>query len=136
MKSPDDVLLIAPCGMNCGICMAYLRTKVSCPGCRGDDSQKQVSCLHCRIKSCPVITGGAEFCFECENIPCARLKQLDKRYRTKYHMSMLENLGIIKEEGMEKFLEREKDRWTCPVCGGTVNVHRGTCHSCGKNIFE
>ncbi len=32
-----DVSLIAPCGMNCGICLAYLRTKNVCPGCRVND---------------------------------------------------------------------------------------------------
>ena len=30
-----------------------------------------------------------------EGFPCWRLKQLDRRYRTKYHMSMLENLAAI-----------------------------------------
>ena len=27
--------LIAPCGMNCGICKYYYREKDKCPGCRG-----------------------------------------------------------------------------------------------------
>lgn len=28
-----DKSLIAPCGMNCGTCIAYLRDKNKCPGC-------------------------------------------------------------------------------------------------------
>jgi ribosomal protein L37AE/L43A len=28
------------------------------------------------------------------------------------------------------FLSRE--RWTCPECGGTINVHRWRCEGCGR----
>ncbi len=52
------------------------------------------------------------FCSDgCENYPCRRLKNLDKRYRTKYGMSMLENLEFIRENGVRKFVKREQKRW-------------------------
>jgi hypothetical protein len=35
--------LVAPCGMNCGICIAYLREKNKCPSCRGDDINKSIT---------------------------------------------------------------------------------------------
>jgi len=80
----EQASLIAPCGMNCGICMAYLREKNRCPGCRGDDASKMPSCLRCSIKNCETVkTTGSGFCYECPTGPCRRLKQLDKRYRTK-----------------------------------------------------
>ncbi|WP_440953095.1 DUF3795 domain-containing protein [Methanococcoides sp. FTZ1] len=133
MESSKQLSLIAPCGMNCGICMAYLRDRNKCPGCRGPDENKSISRSKCRIKNCPTFENGrAQFCFECEKFPCDRLKHLDKRYRTKYNMSMIENLEHIKEYGLEKFVENEKIRWTCPECGGTICVHKGYCHSCGK----
>ena len=133
--------LIAPCGMNCSICMAYLREKNKCPGCREFNADKPVTIARCKIKNCANIQAGkAIYCYECENYPCARLKHLDKRYRTKYGMSMIENLGNIRENGIEKFLENEKIRWTCPQCGGTICVHKGRCSSCGKinnnNLIE
>jgi|GEM_PF-1770110 hypothetical protein len=28
--------MIAPCGMNCGSCLGYMRTEIHCPGCRSD----------------------------------------------------------------------------------------------------
>jgi hypothetical protein len=34
MESSNKLHLVAPCGMNCGICRAYLREKNKCPGCR------------------------------------------------------------------------------------------------------
>jgi len=44
MKSYINSSLIAPCGMNCGICLAYLREKKKCPGCNGSNEDKQVYC--------------------------------------------------------------------------------------------
>ena len=143
-----DAFLIAPCGMNCGLCMAYQRDKNHCPGCRGDDAIKQVSCLNCIIKNCDKRMrelGGTDevartereakhdFCFVCDTFPCARLKALDKRYRTKYGMSMLENLEYIRERGVDAFVAQEKTRRkTCAVCGNYLSVHRENCMMCGK----
>lgn len=136
MESLNSITLIAPCGMNCGICMAYLRDKNRCLGCRIDDSKKFKSREKCRIKNCEILKDGkANFCFECEGIPCERLKHLDKRYRTKYHMSMIENLEFIQKSGMESFIQNEKLRWTCQDCGGTICVHKGGCSDCGKMKF-
>jgi hypothetical protein len=125
--------LIAACGMNCGLCMAYVRAKKACPGCRGDDTDKSKSCIACHIKNCMNITGGKiKYCFACENFPCARLVHLDKRYRTKYSMSMLENLEAIRSKGIRNFVENEKKRWECPECGGLLCVHKSECIHCHR----
>jgi hypothetical protein len=125
--------LIAPCGMNCGICLAYLREKNKCPGCRGAGLNKPVTRSQCKIKNCSTfIKDMSLFCFECEKLPCDRLKHLDKRYRTKYQMSMIENLEQIKKVGIKKFVAAEKTRWVCSECGGIVCVHKGCCVRCGK----
>jgi len=125
--------LIAPCGMNCRLCMAYTREKNVCPGCRGDDSVKQISTSSCRIKNCERIKSGkAKFCIGCEKLPCARLRQLDKRYRTKYGMSMIENLKNIEKSGIRQFIRDQKQKWTCPKCGELICVHRPQCLTCGR----
>lgn len=126
-----NAALIAPCGMNCRLCLGYQREKNHCGGCRGDNASMPASCLKCIIRNCPVIQSNASgMCYECESFPCRRLKQLDKRYRTKYQMSMLENLEGIRLHGMEAFLLREESRWTCAKCGGIVCVHRTACPTC------
>jgi hypothetical protein len=125
----ESIIMIAPCGMNCGICMAFLREKNHCPGCRVLFEDKCKSRLNCRIKNCESLQSW--FCFACHNYPCTRLNHLDKRYRTKYSMSMIRNLENIKANGIESFLKSEKEKWQCPGCGGTVNVHRGICSACG-----
>jgi len=127
--------LIAPCGMNCAICLAYLRTKNHCPGCRGDDTYKQASCRsdRCTIVQCTLRQATESgFCYECPKYPCRRMKDLDKRYRTKYRMSMLENLAFIRDTGLNAFVNKETERWRCPTCGTTICVHRKACQNCGE----
>jgi hypothetical protein len=127
-----DEVLIAPCGMNCGICMAYLRKKNRCIGCRSEDPEKWISRLRCSMRNCETIKNNSSgFCYECDEFPCRRLKHIDKRYRTKYGMSMIENLEYIRDNGMAAFLEREQEKWKCPECGGVISCHNGVCYSCG-----
>ena len=128
--------LIAPCGMNCSLCISYLFFekdlnkkgfhRTYCPGCipRGKH------CTHMGDSCKAMKEGSVRFCTECAAFPCERLKSLDKRYRTKYHMSMIENLRAIQKDGMEQFLEKEEEKWRCPVCGGTICCHNGLCLEC------
>jgi hypothetical protein len=130
-----EEILIAPCGMNCGVCSGYLAMKndlkkkgfgkTYCTGClpRGKN------CYYKR--ECNLI--GKEtlrFCYECANFPCRIIKTLDKRYRTFYHMSMIENLEFIKEHGIEKLLKKEEAKWQCSECGGVICCHNGLCYKC------
>lgn len=134
--------LIAPCGMNCRLCVSYQAglydinrqgyQKRYCPGCipRGK---------HCTFmkKTCQVITKGkARLCLECADYPCRRLKDLDARYRKRYGMSMIENLTTIKEKGILALMKDEAIKWACPSCGELMCCHTHTCIHCEseKNI--
>ena len=133
IKNSNSIMLIAPCGMNCTLCYAYQRTKNYCPGCRIDDEQKSFSCVNCRIKNCKNLKDTSKsYCYECENFPCRILKHLDKRYRTKYNMSMIENLEYIKKNGLKKFIINENKRWACSNCGENICVHKGGCINCSN----
>jgi hypothetical protein len=136
MNLNKDHNLIAPCGMNCGICLGYLREKNHCSGCRDDNKSYPAYCVSCIIKNCALLRETESgFCYECIKYPCRRLKQLDKRYRTRYGMSMIENLIFIREEGVAAFTEKERVRWTCPRCGATLCVHRKFCLSCKETLI-
>ncbi|MFW6055983.1 MAG: DUF3795 domain-containing protein [Chloroflexota bacterium] len=122
----------APCGMNCGICLAHIRHRAHCPGCRMEDMTKPPSRLRCVIAHCEHIrTGESGFCYDCPKLPCRRIRDLDKRYRTRYGMSMIENLVFIRDHGLDAFLEKETERWRCPECNATLCVHRPACLQCG-----
>lgn len=128
--------LIAPCGMNCRLCYGYIRPRGPCLGCRAPDESKPKSCQTCKIVVCEKrAVNGWETCAPCDT-PCRRLKDLDKRYRTKYHMGMLENLTVIRERGMDFFLQQQEERFRCPACGETLCVHREKCPSCKAAAWE
>ncbi|MBT4484540.1 MAG: DUF3795 domain-containing protein [Candidatus Latescibacteria bacterium] len=124
--------LIAPCGMNCRLCSAYIREKKACPGCYENDDNKSKSRAWCRIKKCEMIESGkSKYCFQCEQFPCTKMNHLDKRYRTKYGMSMIDNLENIKHSGIRNFIKQEKERWACSKCGEIICVHKENCIFCG-----
>ncbi len=131
-KNAIRTTLIAPCGMNCHLCRDYIRGKKPCPGCRGDDSLKSKACVSCKINNCEKITEGRiKYCFSCGSFPCAALNHLDNRYRTRYAMSIIDNLKGIREFGIRDFIKNEKERWACPECGELICVHKDNCISCG-----
>jgi hypothetical protein len=125
----EDLINIAPCGMNCSLCYAFLRSRNRCPGCRVADTLKPKTRIMCRIKNCEARQG--KFC-SCASFPCARLSSLDERYHMKYGMSMIQNLRHIEIEGLLSFIEKEKTKWECPGCGATLCVHKRSCLVCAR----
>ena len=130
--------LIAPCGMNCNICSAYLAYSRDIPKIRG----KINHCSGCRIrnkfcafikKSCTtklVTKNKITYCFECHLFPCDQLKKIDNRYQTRFNTSFIENLNYIKQNGAQKFLKQQQKKFQCPECKGTINIHSRKCVDC------
>lgn len=117
--------LIAPCGMNCGICEAYLREQKKCPGCfTGRKVNKRP--IRCGRKLCKKRYG--KFCFQCDSFPCDSIKRLDERYQKSYDMSEIANLKFIKENGIEKFLKQQEKKYSCHDGKGTICVHNKKCY--------
>ena len=131
-----DKEMIAPCGINCGTCRAYQREKKNrCNGCRHSDLNIPKSRLACKIKNCEYLQSTeSNLCSECHLFPCARLKQIDKRYRTRYKTSLIQNLDTIKEVGLTKYIEVEVGRWSCPNCGSVLCIHKDHCMKCSIEL--
>lgn len=124
--------LIARCGLDCRLCHTFVRDRNTCPGCRSEGGFIFKSIDTCRIRNCEKTAGHAEdFCFSCDSYPCTRLKQLDKRYRTRYGVSLFENLESVRRDGTEAFAAQEDRRWRCPGCGAVLCMHKPQCLSCG-----
>lgn len=100
--------LIAPCGMDCGLCKSHLRKKDPCLGCNNVQIGSKTR-VGCKIRICSKRKG--KFCFYCKDFPCNNLKHLDERYRNKYCMSEINNLKYIKKHGIDKFVEKENKKW-------------------------
>ena len=128
--------LVAPCGMNCNVCAAYLAVKhdvrsksirmMYCIGCRPRDKP----CAFLK-KRCDLLRKKeVKYCYECKAFPCSRLSAIDKRYKAQFRMSEIENLQHIRDEGIESFLKTEEKKWKCSKCGGTISCHNGLCFDC------
>ena len=131
--TPD---LVAPCGINCGICKCYLAYSRGVPREKG----KVTHCIGCVARNkmcafvkrdCEKLRGQIRFCYQCPDMPCERLAKLDLHYRARYGMSMVENQKAIKENGMDEFLKSQAEKYRCPSCGDVVSVHDGKCYGCG-----
>ena len=138
-----EEILIAPCGMNCGICSSYLAFKNDirskgikmpyCAGCRPRNKQCAFLKKRCEI----LLSDSVNYCYECEKYPCEGLQHIDKRYfLSEFRMSMIENLEYIKEHGIKKFLEKEDEKWKCPECGRVICCHNGICYNCGQEKLK
>lgn len=128
--------LIAPCGMNCRICLGYFgytssgkRRKMRCIGCKPRDK----SCAFLKKYCKKLAKKEVNYCYECSDFPCTHLEKLDKGYREQYNMSMIENLKYIRDKGMEDFLIQQEKKYRCSECGGVVCVHNNICYSCKKS---
>ena len=129
--------LVAPCGMNCAVCSAYLALKHDvkskgirmpyCSGCRERGKQ----CAFLKKKCLLLLNGTIGYCYECQDFPCERLCHIDQRYKTFFRMSMIENLEYMQNNGINAFLEKQEERWKCPSCGGVICCHNGLCFDCG-----
>ena len=130
----DDIDLLAPCGLNCSLCRAFVRDRKPCPGCRGGDNNKSNACLTCVIKHCGELsTSGHRFCFSCASYPCINLLHLDNRYRMKYGVSVIANLARIKAIGTESYVAEENAKWLCSKCGSRLSMHKAHCVTCGNS---
>ena len=129
--------MIAPCGLDCNLCNESLKRENPCPGCNGSNEYKPEFCsIRCKIINCE-FRGSlqGDYCDKCPQYPCEHLHEREYRYMNQYPLSEspMNNLKMIREKGMDYFLEKQKEYWTCPECGGIISVHTGLCSNCSKN---
>lgn len=135
MKMPELITedMVAPCGMHCTVCYKHCNVKKPCAGCKKGDEGKPGHCRSCTIKECIEQKSIRHCCF-CQDFPCKLIKNLDRSYRKRYHSSLVQNGNRIKEIGVHGFLKEDKEKFTCPSCGGVISIHEGICSQCEKKI--
>ena len=117
--------LVAPCGIDCGICELYtcrndarlfsaliLRgipaDKIPCDGCRSIDGNCPVIEGQCETHNC-VEAKKVEYCFECSDFPCVKLHPSSKRADVLPHNMKVFNLCMMKRDGVEAFVENSSE---------------------------
>lgn len=130
--------LIAQCGMNCGICSAYLAYSHNIPKKKGKISH----CIGCRPrnkqcaflkKRCEILKNNEiDFCYKCKEFPCKNLRHIVNGYIKRYNYSFIDNLISVRDNGLDKFIRDEKNKYKCTRCGDTICIHNKKCYSCDK----
>lgn len=118
----DRVNMVAPCGIDCGICELQLckndkqlydylvqkgipKEKLPCPGCRAVEGNCPVKPSVCDTWKC-VKENELEFCSACTDFPCNRLQPCADRADVLPHNLKVFNLCLINQIGLKAFAER------------------------------
>jgi hypothetical protein len=117
--------LVAPCGIDCGVCEMHLagsrpelmealvakgvpREKLPCRGCRNIEGNCPVIAGRCSTFDCAE-GQGVEFCFQCAEFPCSRLNPASDRAEVLPHNMKVFNLCTIRRDGLAGFLRASAD---------------------------
>ncbi len=98
------------CGLDCGLCPRFYTNGSSrCPGCCGEgffDNHPTCPFVTCCFKK-----KGLEVCAQCDEYPCAKSKK-ETGLRDSFitHRKVLHNLAVIRESGLEPFMEQQAQR--------------------------
>ena len=122
MLTKERLDLVAPCGIDCGICELYvckdnaqlqnilvekgiLREKLPCPGCLAIKGVCPVIGSACATYRC-ASAQNVEYCFACKDFPCSKLHPAAHRAEILPHNLKVFNLCTIKRIGLEAFIEK------------------------------
>ncbi|MBN1412158.1 MAG: DUF3795 domain-containing protein [Spirochaetales bacterium] len=135
----ENDMILGYCGLYCGGCGIYQAARVGnpvkaedgslmlCEGCNG--SKITEWCTNCAIKSCNR-TKGIRYCLECDENPCDILKNFMDDEQYPYHKEVQDNMKRLREIGLEKWINEQQEKYTCPECGHTFNWFDKKCPAC------
>jgi hypothetical protein len=121
----DRLNMVAPCGIDCGICELHLlsetdelyqslllrgipKEKLPCPGCRAVEGNCPVKPTACDTWKC-ANENELEFCSACTDFPCNRLQPAADRADVLPHNLKIFNLCKINQIGLKSFVDQSLD---------------------------
>lgn len=144
---PDhsDKVFTAACGLFCPGCSLYIGThedparmehmakqfnlpveELYCDGCRAE--RRGPYCKRCKMIVCTK-EKGIEFCSECDEYPCAELKEFQAAMP--HRINLWDDLARIGEIGFEAWYKEKLDYYACPDCGILNSAYDLKCRQCG-----
>lgn len=95
--------LFSLCGLNCGLCTMYIGGY--CPGCGGGAGHQP-----CAVIRCSRDHGGVEYCFQCSDYPCGRLRDFTAYDSFITHQGLLRDLEEAKRIGLDAYLAGQAEK--------------------------
>ncbi len=91
---------VPACGVFCGGCPTYTRDRKPCPGAEINIER----CKKCKTFHLCCEEREINHCYQCNDFPCTKFKSFAKRW-LKYGQNFIENQELIKEVGVDQFLD-------------------------------
>lgn len=109
MSNENRWNLVAPCGLYCGECTAFVGGE--CGGCRSNEGLSKEYRKHCRIYGC-LGSKDLRICLECEGFPCEYfdLFKAEKLEHSSWYLDVWSNMKQVREIGLTVFLKK-KENW-------------------------
>lgn len=134
-----DYVMDGYCGVYCGACPILLTTKTGkidedkqCHGCKSEKNTGY--CATCGIKTCAQ-DKGYEFCNQCNELKtCELIQKFVSDTQYPYGQCVLDNMKMIRDEGLPKWLKIQDKRWRCENCGTSHSWYHETCPQCGQPV--
>jgi len=143
-----DKQTAAVCGLLCKACGIYIATQennteslsriaermqipveeVRCMGCRSE--VLSAHCKTCYFRECADKKGIA-FCSECNDYPCAQLK--DFQSKLPHRVELFQSLNRIKKIGWENWYAEMVERHSCTSCNHLSGWYDFACTKCGNS---
>jgi hypothetical protein len=105
-----DLMLVAPCGLYCGVCSTLHEEACHGCGCDADDCFAAKKHRVCTIYQC-VRERGLQDCSFCDEVPCTTLIQFTFDPIMKTHLPVLNNLARRQKIGMEAWVKEQQKYW-------------------------
>ena len=132
----NDRNIIAYCGLFCGACKIFLSTRngtldklsnetnipvelLRCKGCRS--TEVSLFCKNCAMKKC-CLQKKVSTCADCDEFPCSVLKAFENDQHP-HHNGVIKSLEDLNRNGEIKWLEIQRDRWSCNYCGHPFSLN-------------
>ena len=144
--------LVGICGLYCGNCPYYLAyrrkdtaqlekiskesgipiEKIRCDGCLSRIPSNH--CISCKqgFRECAA-DHKVTWCFQCNDFPCKRLKDFLNIHIVNgisHHAKVIEDLIFMKTQGIEKWIEIQRNISSCPNCGSHLYWFERKCTEC------
>ena len=144
----EQLNLVAPCGIYCGICPIYIADKgnhihlkevlaaefkiavneIKCDGCLSDNPF--VNCSTCAVRDC-IIAKRIEGCYKCDDFPCSIIEEMPDAIGKQV---ILRSVPLLRKLGIERFIEEETKHYQCPYCGHQLFMGVKRCRNCNNAV--
>ncbi|MBP7216218.1 MAG: methyltransferase domain-containing protein, partial [Candidatus Omnitrophica bacterium] len=151
-KKTVTLTRVGYCGLYCGACYHYRAlfsegknivdearrqgkdmSTFTCQGCRSDALYMHPGCSRCAIRSCAQVKGLVH-CGECAEFPCKKLEKFRDDPEHIHHLDSIDSLEVLKEIGIEEWLDQQQGLWKCGACGGAYSWYDMKCPQCRHKV--